>query len=98
MFRKRKLNAGISRYCSNTCEKLKSFTDSSGAQVQVVVKRPSDSDEFELPPPETFSLSACISSGQNLNPVQSDVLMPDIDSVVSSLEQSLNNDDSNADN
>lgn len=94
MFRKRKLNAGIARYCSNTCEKLKSFTDSSGSQVQVVVNRPSDSDDFELPSPETFSLSACLSSGQNLSPVQSDVLMPDIDTVVSSLEQSLNNDES----
>ena len=94
MFRKRKLASGFARYYSNSCEKLKTFTDASGSQVQLSVRRPSDSDEFKLPPPETFSLSACISSGQNLNPVQSDVLMPDIDTVVSSLEKSLNNNES----
>lgn len=97
MFRKKQIDSGFSRYFSNSVEKLKSYVDSRGATVSVSLKIPSDSSDRELPPPENFSLSACISANVNITPVNSKVLTPSIDSGLNYLNEKLSSSSSESD-
>lgn len=63
----------MSRYVPNLKEK-RTVLPSENGTINVVEIVSSDSDSSSLPPPETFSLSACKKAGVNLDPVSSVVL------------------------
>lgn len=97
MFRKKKIQSGFSRYFSNVVEKLKTCADSNGSTVSVSIRIPSDSPDRELPPPENFSLTACLSANVNITPVNSKVLIPSIDSGLNYLTEKLSPSSSESD-
>lgn len=73
MFRKKGVFSPLSRYVPNLKEK-RTVLPSENGSICVVEIVSSDSDCSSLPPPETFSLSACKKAGVNLEPVSSVVL------------------------
>lgn len=73
MFRKKGVYFPLSRYVPNLKEK-RTVLSSDNGNVNVVEIVSSDSDSSSLPPPETFSLSACKKAGVNVDPVSSVVL------------------------
>lgn len=96
MFRKKGVNFLLSRYVPNLKEKRTVLASENGS-VNVVEIVSSDSDASSLPPPETFSLSACKKAGVNLDPVSS-VVLPITDESVFSNHPLFNDSSDSSDN
>lgn len=93
MFRKKGVHFPLSRYVPNLKEK-RTVLPSENGTVNVVEIVSSDSDSSSLPPPETFSLSACKKAGVNLDPVSS-VVLPITDESVFANHPLFNESDDN---